>query len=164
MHNPWNHFLETAIPIPPTPHPEGTFLSAKALGPQIYAALHFWGIFRIYARKLQEPFCAKFRFAFVRVPLDTVRVFLGGEKLPLIKLVPAGRKLCLLRKGKKLQTKGNFPSVCTIPTLSHLFHPPSLLFKWLDSLHWISRNNWSTPSDNILLGGPLANPATSFRL
>ena len=54
--------------------------------------------------------------------------------------------------------------VCTIRTLSHLFHPPSLLFKWLDSLHWISRNNWSTPSDNILLGGSLANPATSFRL
>ena len=164
MHNPWNHFLETAIPIPPTPHPEGTFLSAKALGPQIYAALHFWGIFRIYARKLQEPFCAKFRFAFVRVPLDTVRVFLGGEKLSLIKLVPAGRKTLSPEKGEEnCKLRETFLLFAQFAP-SHLFHPPSLLFKWLDSLHWISRNNWSTPSDNILFGGPFANPATSFRL
>ena len=64
-------------------------------------------------------------------------------------------KLCLLRR--KLQTKENFPSVCTIRTLSSFPHtsPP---------LPMIGLFHWSTPSDNILLGGPLANPATSFRL
>ena len=76
--------------------PAGTFLSAKAVEPQIYAAWHFWGIFskicKKTLRKMCFPFCAKFSFAFVRVPLDTVRVFLGGEKLLLIKLVPAGRQ------------------------------------------------------------------------
>ena len=143
MHNPWNHFLETAIPIQRTPHPAGIFLSAKALGPQIHAGLHFWGIFWNICKK---PFCAKFSLAFVRVPLDTVRVFLGGEKLPLIKLVPTGRQNfvsweenCKLRK--------------TFFCL-HNSHPFIFSTHLTSSSNdWIFENDWFTPSDNILWGG-----------
>ena len=74
----------------------GTYVSTKALETQIYAALHFWGIFsNIHAGEFQRERCilrtilAKLSFAFVFTsPLGHGRVFPGGEKLCLIKLLP----------------------------------------------------------------------------
>ena len=140
MHNPWNHFLETAIPIPYTPHPLGTYVSAKALKTQIYATLHFWGIFsNIHAGEFQRERCilgtvlAKFSFAFVFTsPLGHGRGFSWWREIVPHKTCPAGRLNFVSRESEEnCKLRQTFLLFAQFAP-SHLFNTPHLLFKWLD--------------------------------